>query len=130
MQISMIPIGGSGGFGDTVKAFAAITKATRDECAEGERFMSQYPPSPSGSRYIRTGKLRQSWSSNVKSGSGKIEGLIGSAGNIAPYNEDVQGDDQEELFKRIGWRNTDDLKSKVEKEYPNRVQAEIDKAFK
>jgi len=130
MQINMIPIGGTGGLGDPVKAFAAISNAVRDECVEGKRFMSQYPPQPADSHYRRTGTLKDSWSFGVKSGNSKIEGEIGSNSNIAPYNADVQGDDQEALFKRIGWKNVDDLQSKVSKGFPERVQREIDKAIK
>lgn len=129
MQLNMMPVGDTGKIGDTVKAFAAMSNAMRDTCAEGVRFMTQYPPAPASSRYVRTGKLKDSWNSDIKSGNRRIEGVIGSAANIAPYNTEVQGEQQEEIFNRIGWRNTEDLKSKVEKDFPDRMQKEVDKVF-
>lgn len=129
MQISMIPIGDSKGFGDTVKAFALLANVVRDECAEGVRFMSWYPPKSHSSHYVRTGTLRRSWSSNVKSGGSRIEGEVGSSSNIAPYNEDVQGENQDNIFERLGWRDVGDLESKINKSFPNRAQDQINKAY-
>ena len=128
MQINMTPIG-SGDFGDSAKTFVLLANAVRDEAAEGERFMTQYPPEAPGGHYRRTGTLRKSWSSNVKTGGSKIEGEVGSAGNIAPYNEDVQGENKESLFKQIGWRNVEDLQSKVQGSLPDRIQDAINKVY-
>jgi len=130
LQLQMLSVGDKVKFGDSVKLLAAVSNAMRDELAEGERFITDYPPQSASSRYRRTGTLKRSWTSNMKSGGSKIEGTIGSSGNIAPYNEDVQGEDQEAIFKRIGWRTVDDLASKVQGEYPDRVQDAVNSAFK
>lgn len=130
-QISMVPIGDfKEGIKDTAKLFVVLQGATRDAVAEGARYMATYPTKPPGSSYIRTGKLGQSWDFNVKSGSGNIEGQTYSTGNTAPYNENVQGENQMPVFKRIGWRTTEDLRKQFDTKFADNVQKEIDKYFK
>lgn len=127
-QIQMVPIGDFG-FKDTAKLMVILNDAVRDETAEGVRYMSVYPTKPPGSSYVRTGTLRRSWSSKVSSGSGSIEGTVGSQGSIAPYNEDVQGETQMPLFQRIGWRTTEDLRKQFDSKFADNVQKKIDKYF-
>ena len=92
--------------------------------------MSEYPMQPAGSNYRRTGTLRRSWHFDVKSGGGKIEGAIKSQAAIAPYNVSVQGDEQREVFRNIGWHSTDDLSRRVEKTFMQRIQDMVDKNFR
>jgi len=124
----MMPAGEFGGFGSTVKAFAVMSDAVRDQVAEGVRYITWYPPQRN-SNYRRTGTLRNSWDGTTTTGNRRIEGIIGSSANIAPYNQDVQGANQEALFKELGWRNVEDLQNEVEKDFPKRVQRAIDKAY-
>ena len=129
MQMQMIPIGKDIKLGDVPKLFVTLNDAVRDEVAEGVRFMSEYPPSPAGSTYRRTGTLRRSWSFEVKSGGGRIEGSVGSNSNVAPYNMTVQGDEQGSVFINIGWRDTKTLGKIMEKDFPGRCQSLVDKYF-
>ena len=130
MQIQMIPIGQPEQiFKDTAKVFVVIEQAVRNEVVEGVRFMSVYPPAPPNSRYVRTGILRRSWNFKVVTGGGRIEGVVGSQSNIAPYNEEVQGSPQGNIFRDIGWRNTDDLQKQIDTKFADKVQAEISKYF-
>lgn len=129
MQIQMIPIGKADFGGDVIKMFVSLTNAVRDQAVEGVRFISTYPPLES-KNYRRTHTLQKSWSpSPVKTGGGRIEVEIGSNSNIAPYNEDVQGENQMAIFKRIGWRTVNDLESLVQKDFSKRLQDAIDKSF-
>ena len=98
--------------------------------AEGVRFMSVYPPPPVRSRYIRRGKLRQSWSFQVVTGNQRIEGRVGSNSNVAPYNRDVQGEKQKPLFERIGWRNVKDLMKMMAEGFSEKVQKAVGDVLK
>ena len=130
MQIQMIPIGQPEQiFKDTAKVFVVIEQAVRNEVVEGVRFMSVYPTKPVGSRYRRTGKLRGSWHFKMATGGGRIEGTVASQSNIAPYNEEVQGVGQEQIFRQIGWRNVDGLQKEFDTKFADKVQAEISKYF-
>jgi len=128
-QFQFIPVTPPKGLGDIPKLFAILNNAVRDQVAEGVRFMSTYPAKPGGSSYRRTGTLRRSWSFAMKTGGGRIEGTIKSNQNVAPYNEDVQGEDQQALFKRIGWKNIKDLDKKIDKEFSKRVDDMVSKVF-
>lgn len=114
---------------ETNKAFAAISNVVRDTTADGVMFMTNYPAKRSGSRYIRTGTLRRSWNFSMKSGGGRIEGSVQSNSNVAPYNRDVQGENQRPLFERIGWHNVKELIALMGDDFPKRVQKALDKAF-
>ena len=129
MQIQMVPIGKDVKLGDMPKLFASINSAVRDQVAEGVRYMTEYPPLPAGITDRRTGTLRRSWFFEVKSGSGTIEGTVNSNSAIAPYNKDVQGDNQLEVFGRIGWRDTNMLSRIIDNQFINRVKAIMDKVF-
>lgn len=121
LQMRLIPISPPGGIVDSRRLFTALHSGIRDESAEGVRFMSVYPAKTSR-RYRRTGTLRRSWSFDVKSGQRRIEGRVGSNAGIAPYNEDVQGVNQDALFAAIGWRNVNDLERKVNRDLPGRFE--------
>ena len=126
----MIPIGHPEQiFKDAAKLFVVIEGAVRDEVAEGVRYMSTYPPKPAGSKYIRKGKLKDSWHFKVATGGGRIEGAVASQSNTAPYNEEVQGVGQEQIFRQIGWRNVDGLQKEFDTKFADKVQAEISKYF-
>lgn len=129
LQVKMIAISPKDAFDkDVRKLFVTLNRAVRDESANGVRYMSYYPP-VSGSAYRRTGTLRRSWSFRISSGGGLNEGLIQSNANIAPYNETVQGENQGDVFERIGWRNIKDLFSMIDKDFPKRIQNLIAKAM-
>ena len=128
LQIKMIPIVSEKPFGNIPRMFSLLHNAVRDQAAEGVRFMSVYP-TKSGSNYKRTGTLRKSWSFVIKTGGRLIEGIIGSNSNIAPYNEEVQGVNQDEIFATLGWRNVNDLGKVIDKEFPKRIQEMIGRAL-
>lgn len=126
MQIQMIPIGAEVKLGDPIKTMAVLGDAIRDQVSEGVRYMTTYPPL-SGSSYRRTGTLRHSWFFETKSGGGRIEGSVKSNANIAPYNAAVQGENQLDVFRNIGWRTVKDLEAKINLEFHKRCQDLVDK---
>lgn len=128
LQVKMIPIGIEKPFGDLPKMFVLLNNGVRDQAAEGVRFMSTYPPIRDSS-YRRTGTLRRSWSFSMRTGGGRIEGEIGSNSNIAPYNREVQGKEQTDLFWGKGWHNVTQLETMIDKDFPKRVQSLIGRAF-
>ncbi len=103
------------------KLFVGLSNGVRDMAVESVRFMSTYPPKRGASRYRRTGTLRNSWSFSIKSGGKRIEGSVNSNSGIAPYNEEVQGENQDALFSMIGWKNVNDLQKKVDREFQGRL---------
>jgi len=110
---------------DTAKIFAAAHNVVRDTVADGVRFISDYPAQPAGSRYIRKGTLRRSWGFSIKSGNMRIEGTVESNSMVAPYNRDVQGENQKPLFERRGWKNVSDLMKFMAEGFSEKVQKAV-----
>jgi len=110
---------------DTTKIFAAAHNVVRDTVADGVRFISDYPAQAAGSRYRRTGILRRSWGFNIKSGNMRIEGTVQSNSMVAPYNRDVQGENQKPLFERRGWKNVSDLMKFMAEGFSDKVQKAV-----
>ena len=84
--------------------------------ADGKRFMAKYPAQRlTASGYRRTGTLKRSWSNQTRATLSRIEGVVGSNSNIAPYNRFVQGPEsgsgprQVAIFASAGWQGVDDL---------------------
>lgn len=116
---------------DKVKLIAAIHMAVQDTVVEGQRFMANYPSQVlTKTHYKRTGTLKRSWHYEVHSGMNIEEGIVGSNGGMAPYNIDVQGNiiDQMAMFRGAGWQNIDDLKEKINRELPVRLDNAVRKA--
>jgi len=127
-QVKVIPITPTESLVNTPKLFVLLTAAVRDQVAEGVRLMSIYPPQLGRSKYRRTGTLRRSWSFGVTTGGGRIEGLVRSASNIAPYNREVQGEEQLLFFGRRGWANIKELDKQINRDFPKRMQDMINRA--
>ena len=117
-------------FPDPAKLVQVLKDAVRDQAVEGVRFMSEYPRQSSGSSYRRTGTLRRSWHFTVEMNSGNIEGNIMSNSNIAPYNKDVQGEEQSPWMTDLGWRNIKGLGEKIDRDFPPRVELLVEEAYK
>lgn len=130
MNVTIIPIRARGSLLNQFQLRSGVRRAVRDAVTEGQRYMAEYPPAAPQQRYKRTGTLKRSWSSEVRESTNLVLGVVGSNSNVAPYNRDVQGPgaEQEQFFRRRGWRSVDDLVSKTERELPLRVQSEIDRA--
>lgn len=114
------------------KLLEAIHKGVRDTVVEGQRFIADYPPqSLTKTGYRRTNALKRSWSHSVKKDGNRIEGIVGSNSNMAPYNRWVQGnsEDQVPMFAAAGWRGIADLKEKMQTELSTRCQRQIRKAL-
>lgn len=103
----------------------ALTGLTLD----GQRFMQQYPAQRAGTRYRRTGTLGRSWGQRVIAQGNRVVGEIFSNGNIAPYNQAVQGDPRQWWAPMYGWPGVLDLIKLIKQELPGRVQESINKAF-
>ncbi len=106
-----------------------MVRMIRNTGADGKRFMAKYPPQRlTKSGYTRTGTLKRSWSNTTTESQTKIEGVVGSNSNIAPYNRLVQGAKggsevrQLPLFANAGWQGVDELASILQ----DRVQREAD----
>lgn len=74
-----------------------------------------YPPQRATTKYRRTGTLGRSWSHSVKQKPDAIEGIVGSQGQIAPYNVNVQGQRQKASAKAAGWKTA---KQVLERRWP------------
>ncbi len=97
---------------DNTAFLIGATAIMRATVADGKRFIAKYPPQVlTLTGYVRTGTLKRSWSSRTKISGSRIAGVVGSNGNIAPYNEIVQGHDDERdaQFTMAGWRGVDEL---------------------
>lgn len=131
LEIQMVAITPKKDLVDKARVLAALEAAMRDAVSEGHREVAEYPPQTlTKTGYVRTGTLKRSWSSDVKSGGGKLEGTVGSNANIAPYNVRVQGPfgEQVEMFHGAGWMSATELRDKMTRELSERLQDAIDKA--
>jgi len=65
--------------------------------------MSEYPPAPAGSKYVRTGFLGMSWN---KSGPATVgNSIMVAVGNIMEYAPLVQDEERQKSFhKAHGWK--------------------------
>lgn len=130
MKIRMIPIQPKTTFGqDTKRAFAGLHQAIRDQAAVSVAFMTVYPPKSFSSTYVRTGTLRRSWLFRMVSGNRSIQGIVASQGNIAPYNEDVQGENQLPHFLQLGWRNVKQMVKLINRELPGRIERILGRSY-
>ena len=59
--------------------------------------------------YKRTGTLGRSWQQRVARETDSIVGVVGSQGQIAPYNVYVQGPQQSRMMELIGWKKIEDI---------------------
>ena len=59
--------------------------------------------------YKRTGTLGRSWQRRVARETDSIVGVVGSQGQIAPYNVYVQGPQQSRMMELIGWKRIDNI---------------------
>lgn len=101
-----------------------LVAAMQDTTSDGVRLVSTYPPQTlTATGYRRTGTLKRSWSPDVSVSGIRITGIVGSNGNIAPYNLEVQGPVQNRVFKSAGWPNEADLKQQMERDLSIRANA-------
>ncbi len=115
---------------DTQRIGRDLQQAMLDTVVEGQRFIAWYPAQVlTASGYRRTGTLKRSWSKRVSGGLTKIEGIVGSNSNIAPYNREVQGagSAQAFMFRSVGWRGVDDLARVLQTELDKRVDRVIER---
>jgi len=113
---------------DKNKIIAALYGAVQDTVSEGQRMIAKYPPQRlTKTGYRRTGTLKKSWSSEVHTGGDRIEGIVGSNSNIAPYNRDVQGStgDRNPMFNNAGWNGIPELKEKMSAELKKRIDQQM-----
>jgi len=115
---------------DVGKATSGIRDAMDKTLMRGKNTWTQYPPQPAGSRYRRTGTLGRSISTTINAVGGRLEGVLGSNSNIAPYNDDVIGIEQQDVFKRIGWIDAKEVGEMMESELKARVDKALDSAVK
>jgi hypothetical protein len=130
-MIKLEPIVPKNLIADKNKIIAALYLAVQDTVSEGQRFIAKYPPQTlTTTGYRRTGTLKKSWSSEVHMGGNKIEGIVGSNSNIAPYNRDVQGStgDRNPMFNNAGWPGIPELKEKMNSELKKRIDQQMERA--
>lgn len=84
----------------------AMEAAMNDATALLLRELKVYPPPPSGSTYVRTGTLRNSWHREIEGRGLEIRGIVGSNENVAPYNRWVQDEERQAPVHRGRWTNT------------------------
>ncbi len=111
-----------------------VTRMLRRAVTEGQRHIAKYPPQRlRKTNYRRTGTLKRSWSKRVTAAGTKVEGVVGSNSNIAPYNVVVQGSRrgtgrrQGRMFRRAGWRGVDELATMMEDKVEKGLQEIVDR---
>lgn len=118
-MLRITPIGGDGRLFDVERMLTQVAGDFTDLGAEGVRKMATYPAQRSRSRYRRTGTLMRSWSATrVTRSSDRVELTIGSNSNTAPYNREVEGEDQLPLFRSLGWQTVHDLQRDLAAKLP------------
>lgn len=131
IRIRITPIVPSGARVDVGAFQQDVVKMMRRATAEGQRHIATYPPQRlRKSNYRRTGTLKRSWSKKVVAGGNKVQGIVGSNSNVAPYNRFVQGpakpkgSAQRQLpaFRRAGWRGVDELEDFLQDEVQRGLQ--------
>lgn len=91
------------------------------------RDMKTYPAQRPGSEYVRTGKLRDSWSKTRISGSGiDISGGVGSDPQVAPYNVQVQHPEFQAAIHVGRWQTTETV---IRRDLP-RIQENFDRRMR
>lgn len=82
----------------------AVGGAINDISALHLRELKTYPDQRAGSSYVRTRTLARSWNRQI-GGSGLSQwALVGSNGNMAPYNRRVQDETQQARIHHQTWR--------------------------
>ncbi len=135
VTIRVVPITTDRAIVNTKALFTGLVKAVNDTNAEGKRFIAKYPPQRlTATGYRRTGTLKRSWSAKTDVSSSRIVGLVGSNGNIAPYNITVQGSkkakQQRELFGDAGWQGIDELVELMDDEFVKRTARVFDRVLR
>jgi len=75
-----------------------------DLVTEAHDELATYPIKKPHIERIRTGTLGRSWQHRVIVKTDRIEGVVGSQGQIAPYNVYVQGPQQVGWAREYGWK--------------------------
>lgn len=112
---------------DAAKATDTLEAPMQRSVLRLQAYMQDYPPQPSGSRYIRTGTLGRRWTHKIeRSGSG----LTGKVGNNTTYGPWVQSQQfQTRFHQRTGWRTDEQAVKDNEEAIVADFQAAIDKAL-
>lgn len=76
------------------KSIGNPTKPTEAALALVHADITEYPPKPAGSTYVRTGRLASSWESELDGKDGVL-GRVRSSGGTAKYNIYVQDADRQ-----------------------------------
>lgn len=124
-MVRAVPIKPKGARINTASLTLDLQNAMRDVTSDGQRLAARYPPQTlRKSGYRRTGTLKRSWSSRVRTRTGSIVGEVGSNSNIAPYNRFVQGrkGQQARIFRRTRWTTVDDLEKVMQDDLNERVE--------
>lgn len=128
MTVKFTPILPKGPIANPARMMAELKQAMENTVADGLAFIQEYPPSRS-KWYKRTGTLRRAWSRKVTETGGGIEGTIGANSGMAPYAEDVQGENQLDLFRVYDWRNVPMLVDRVTKRLEQEANAAVKRAI-
>ena len=95
------------------------------------REMKQYPAPPDGSTYTRTGTLGKSWSKRIEGRGMEITGIVGSNGNMAPYNYGVQDRDRQWRIHQGRWTTIQEAAERnrdtIEGFFESRIRAELNR---
>jgi len=86
----------------------AITGSLNDSNTYFLALMKRYPPTRPNQRYVRTGTLGRSWSARpVTRTANGWQSVVGSNGNMAPYNRQVQSRDEQGHWFVGRWRTAE-----------------------
>ncbi len=89
--------------------------------------IKRYPEEPPNSTYTRTHTLEKSWSRRFEGSGLTIRGIVGSNGNMAPYNRRVQDRDRQARIHRGRWQTiqsvAEDITPRVQRFFDDRIRA-------
>lgn len=88
----------------------------------------RYPDESPRGAYRRTFTLQRSWSGKIVENGDEISAIVGSNGNMAPYNRRVQDETKQARVHRGRWTNTIQATARsaqphVQRFYENRLRA-------
>lgn len=105
--------------------YGQFAQVMGDFATESHDELATYPPQKAETRYRRTGTLGRSWSHRVLLKSDKIETVVGSQGQIAPYNVYVQGAQQRKGMRGIGWKTPKEVLERLWPKIRKQIRAKL-----
>ena len=103
-----------------------LLPSMKEAVKDVQRDMMEYPHAPSGSKYDRTNRLKNSWSSSATVASGETRGTVGTNVKYAPYVQSAK--EQAKIHKKVWRKHTDKyVLAKRTRTIINNMQSDINR---